>query len=334
MSSKNSRMRRVVVVGTGGTIAGSAAVAGQHYRAGVFSVEALLAAVPAVADVAEIRYEQLFNLDSVEFDLGRQLQIARGVAAIAAAPDVDGVVVTHGTDTMEETAYLLHLVLGTDTSVVMTGAMRAADVPGADGPANLLDAVCVAVDPAARGLGTLMVFGGQVHSGRDVSKRVGDRLDAFASDHGPLGQMSNGTFHHFLRPTRRFGRGGAFEIDRLPPGLPGVEILLGHPDLPAAICRAVVESGASGIVHAGPGAGNVSAPVASMLDDARRQGVVVVRASRTGAGLVTRDGVFPDSAHDWVAAGDLNPYKSRVLLALALTRTRDTNRIQSFFDTH
>ncbi|WP_168582143.1 asparaginase [Gephyromycinifex aptenodytis] len=325
----------VVILGTGGTIAGSTAAAlGHHYTAGVLSIEELLASAPGLADIAQLRCQQLFSLDSVELDLPRQLQLARRVAQIAADPDVDGVVITHGTDTMEESAYLLHLLVGTDKPVVLTGAMRPADAPGADGPANILDAVTVAASPAAHGLGTLVVFGGAVHSGREVSKRISSRLDAFDSFHGPLGDVSEQGLLLYGRPARRFGADSAFELASLPESLPSVELLLSHPDMPASICRAILDSGAAGIVHAGPGGGNVATPVARMLDEARERGVVVVRSSRVGAGVVARNGAVSDTEHGWVAAGDLNPFKARVLLALALTQTSDVATIQRLFDTH
>lgn len=337
MSAQNtaSALPHVVLVGTGGTIAGSAAAAsGQHYTAGVVSVDDLLASVPGIDNIARLRCEQVFSVDSVELDLPGQLQLARRLAQIVANADVDGVVVTHGTDTMEESAYLIHLLLDTDTPVVLTGAMRPADGPGADGPANLLDAITVAASPEARGLGTLVVFGGAVHSGREVSKRIANRLDAFDSVHGPLAEVAGGRLLLYGRPVRRFGASGAFDLAALPATLPGVEILLTHPDMPASMCTAIVASGAAGIVHAGPGGGNVSTPVAAMLDNARHEGLVIVRSSRAGAGFVSRNGAICDTDRGWVAAGDLNPFKARVLLALALTQTHDPAAIQDIFDTH
>lgn len=325
----------IVIVGTGGTIAGSsAAAADHHYTAGVLSVDDLLASAPGLQDIAELSCEQLFSLDSVELDLDTQLALARRVAQIVRDPQVDGVVLTHGTDTMEESAYLLHLLLRTETPVVLTGAMRPADDPGADGPANLLDAVTVAASERARGLGTLVLFGGAVHSGREVSKRIANRLDAFESFHGPLGEVAGGTLHLYQRPARRFGEASAFDLEALPQTLPAVEYLLAHPGMPAAICEAIVTSGAAGIVHAGPGGGNVASPIIEMLDRAREAGVVVVRSSRVGAGVVGRDGSVSDTEHGWIAAGDLNPFKARVLLALALTMTQEAARIQDIFDTH
>lgn len=326
----------ILICATGGTIAGSAAaVDDQHYKAGVFSVETLTGAVPGLGDRVDLRTEEFFALDSVDLTLADRVRLARHLQEVLDGDDApDGIVVTHGTDSMEETAYVLHLLLDTEVPVVLTGAMRPADDPGADGPANLADAVAVAADPAARGLGTLVVFGGQVLGARDVTKRTAGRLDAFECLHGPLGHVLEGRLVVGARPARAFGPTSVFRPSDLPDPLPAVEILVSHPEMTPELVRAVVRSGAAGLVHGGPGGGNVSRPVVAMLDEAHRDGLVVVRASRLGFGPTARNGDISDDEHDWVCAGDLPPVKARVLLALALTRTRDTAELQRLFDTH
>lgn len=335
-TSTTSGRPRILIVGTGGTIAGtSAATDSQHYQAGVLSVDDLAAAVPGLADRVELSVEQVYSLDSVDLTLHNRVSLARRLSKVLRADDrPDGVVVTHGTDSMEETAYALHLLLDTDVPVVLTGAMRPADDPGADGPANLADAVTVAADPQAKGLGTLVVFGGQIHGARDITKRHAGRLDAFESLHGPLGHVLDGNVVIGARPARAYGAAGVFRVDELPETLPAVEIVTTHPETNPAIIRAIVDAGTAGLVHAGPGGGNVAGTVATMLDEARAAGVVVARASRLGSGLTTRNGDISDDLHDWVCAGDLPPHKARVLLALALTRTSATAELQTLFDTH
>ncbi|GMA40612.1 asparaginase [Mobilicoccus caccae] len=327
---------RILIVGTGGTIAGSSAATDtQHYQAGVLSVEDLTAAVPGLADRVELQVEQLFSLDSVDLTLDHRLSLARRLDEVLGGTDrPDGVVVTHGTDSMEETAYVLHLLLDTEVPVVLTGAMRPADDPGADGPANLADAVTVAAHPLARGLGTVVVFGGQIHGARDITKRHAGRLDAFESLHGPLGHVLDGQVVIGARPARNFGATSAFRVGDLPATMPAVEVLLTHPEMTPSIVLAVIDSGAAGIVHAGPGGGNVSATVAALLDAARQAGIAIVRTSRVGSGLTTRNGSVSDDEHDWVCGGDLPPHKARVLLALALTATAETAELQTLFDTH
>lgn len=323
---------RIVIVATGGTIAGLAAGSqGRAYRPGALSAEALVAAVPGLAELAELRCRAVFALDSVDLDLPRQAELAAVVAAELADPGVDGVVVTHGTDTLEESAYLLHLSLTSDKPVVVVGSMHPADAVSADGPGNLLGAVRVAADPGASGLGTLVVVGQDVYTARGLRKVDTVRTAAFSGRHTALAEVVAGQVLWYARPVRSRG---TFAIEDLPESLPLVELLVSRADLPTEVVAALVAGGARGIVHLGPGSGNVPAAVAAALDRARRAGVVVVRASRVAAGPVSRNGAVDDDAHDWVAAGDLSPYQARVLLALALTRTSQTGQIQQYFDTH
>jgi len=331
MSRQQAKRPRILVVGTGGTIAGSSAGAqGHHYVAGELSVGSLLDAVPALADVADLNGEELFRVDSVEMDLQRQLTLARRVAQAMDDPAVDGVVITHGTDTMEETAYLVHLTVATRKPVVLVGAMRPADATSADGPANLLGAVRVAATQEAAAYGVLVVVGDEVHGARDVRKEHTTRVNAFGSAHGPLGELGIDGVHFRSRPTRG---AGAFDVRDLAE-LPAVEVVMTHPAQPRSIVDAVVASGVRGIIHVGPGAGNVASGVTDLLDEARRAGIVVVRSARVGRGAVRRNDAVADDAHDWVAGDDLPPFKARILLALALTRTDDTAEIQRLFDTY
>lgn len=329
---------RVLVLGTGGTIAGSGASAqGHSYVAGELPVEDLLAAVPALAEVARLRSESMFQVDSVEMDLPRQLVLARRVTAALADPEVDGVVITHGTDTMEETAYFLHLTVRTTKPVVLVGAMRPADATSADGPGNLLGAVRVAADPRTADWGVLVVVGEEVHGARDVRKEHTTRVAAFGSAHGPVGEIGLSGVQPRALPTRA---AAVFAADLADPerladvaDLPPVEVVVTHAAQPAAVLEAILATGVRGLVHVGPGAGNVSAGVAEVLDRAVARGVAVVRSSRVGRGAVHRNDAVPDDAHGWVAGDDLPPFKARILLALGLTRSADPAVLQRLFDT-
>lgn len=326
------RRPRLVFVGTGGTIAGTREGArGQEYRSGVLPLETVVGSVPGLAEVADIRFEELFQLDSVDLALRHQLALARRLEEIRAQGDVDGVIVTHGTDTLEDTAYLLDLVLPAGTPVVVVGSMRPADAASADGPASLLAAVRVATCPEAVGLGVLVVAGEEIHAGRDVRKQHTTRVNAFGSPHGPLGEVTGGVARFFVAPTRAHG---AFDLADLPENLPVVETVLGRADLPSQLIRVMADLDVDGVIHAGPGAGNVPATVARELAALRARGVVIVRTAQVGAGTVSRNGAVADDERDWVAGGDLPPGKARVLLTLALTVTRETARIQRIFDTY
>lgn len=336
---------RIVVIGTGGTIAGSIAAGadeGVSYQAGIVSIGDLLAAVPGLAEVAEVEYEQFCQIDSCDMTLDIQLALARRVAAVHERADVDGVVITHGTDTLEETAYLLHLLVSSPAPTVLTGAMRPADAPGADGPINLLAAVRTALAPPSAGFGALVVLDGTIHSARDVRKTHTSRVGAFASPYGPLGEVTHVGATYVVRPVDHPGAAGthyaagaldSFDVTTID-ALPPVEVVYGRAGLPGRVLQGYVESGARGLVYVGHGAGNVPLDLRPELARIAAAGIPVVRASRVGTGFVERDDAVPDRVLGLVAAGDLTPAKARILLSLALTRTTDPARIQGLFDAH
>ena len=326
----------VVVLGTGGTITGVAAVTElQDYQAGVLSIADVLSDIPELSDIAKVSSEQLFNIDSVEVDVPQLLAIARSVDAHLSRDDVDAIVITHGTDTLEETAFFLNLVVPSTKPIVVVGAMRPADARSADGPKNLIDAIAVAASPAAHDQGVLVVFGEEVFAGRDVMKQHVAHTGAFGSPFGALGEVVGTTPRFYRAVTRRHTATSAFSIrDLAGTTLPAVEVVHSHADMPLSILDAVLDSGAAGLVHVGPGGGNIPSRVVDWLDGARAGGLAVVRAARVPGGVIGRNGVLPDDVHGWVAADDLTPPKARLLLALALTQTTDVSAIQSLIWAH
>ncbi|MDR1969301.1 MAG: asparaginase [Burkholderiaceae bacterium] len=326
----SSSRPRVAIVATGGTIAGAGAGGvAVAYRAAVAPVQQLMAAVPAVQALADLRAEQLLQIDSCDFTDGRLLQLARRVAALCAQDDVDGVVVTHGTDTLEESAWLLHLTVPSRKPVVLTGAMRAATAPSADGPGNLLHAVAVAAHPSSAGRGALIVMNGQIYSGRDAAKTYAAGLDAFTSPHGALGLVADGAPRWYRALTRPHTIDSAFAIDRID-ALPLAGIVAGHGNMRPEPYRAWAAAGARAIVHAGFGNGTVPTPLVPVLRDLCQRGIRIVRASRAG-GLVIRNAHFDDDACGSVAAEDHTPQRARLLAALALTQTQDAGEMQAVF---
>ncbi|MBR5381143.1 MAG: asparaginase, partial [Oscillospiraceae bacterium] len=274
---------RVVVLATGGTIAGCASSAAETavYRAGVLGVDALLSAVPELRDHAEITGEQLCNIDSKDMTDEIWLRLACRVNAILAADEADGVVITHGTDTMEETAYFLTLTLKSEKPVVLTGAMLPATATGADGPRNLLDAVRVAACPASAGKGVLVVMNGEIHAARDVTKAHTQKIDAFISPTvGRLGVLDADGPVFSGAPLRCHTVRSEFDAGPLP----RVDILYGHESDDGALVEAAVRAGAQGIVYAGMGNGSIPAGAEKALAEAAAGGIVVVRSSRTGNG--------------------------------------------------
>jgi glutamin-(asparagin-)ase len=322
---------RIAVVATGGTIAGSAADAtdATGYRAATTGIAELLTAIPALARVAEIRGEQFAQIDSSDMTDSLLIALARRVQDLADNEDVDGIVLTHGTDTLEETAYFLHLALATDKPVVLVGSMRPPTALSADGPRNMYAALVTAASPRLRGQGVLVVMNDEIHSARDVSKVSSQRLDAFASPYGPLGVVSDGTPQLYRSVARPHTTATEFAI---PDSLPRAAVLFAHSGLDESHVAALGDYDV--IVHAGFGNGTVSARLVDALEAARARGTLVVRASRTGSGTLTTIGASRDVVNGWVVVSDQNPQRARLLAALALTVTRDPVEIQRMFSTY
>ena len=326
---------RIAVLATGGTIAGSAADAANTsgYQAGVVGVDRLLEAVPVLSGVAQIQPEQVASIDSKDMALALWATLAQRVNALLASDDIDGVVITHGTDTLEETAYLLHLTVKSTKPVVLTAAMRPSSALSADGPLNLLNAVTVAASQAAHGQGVLVAFNNRIHSARDVVKTSTYAVDAFQSPEvGALGWVQDGRVEFQRKVVRPHTVDTEFVIGTK---WPNVEIVVSYAGASRIGVDALVAAGVRGIVVAGTGNGSIHASVQQALADAVSQGVVVVRSSRVGSGHVMRNGAASDDALGFVTAGSLNPYKARVLLMLALAAGgTGPVALQKIFDTY
>ena len=306
---------RIVILATGGTIAGLGQLGKDTgYQSGSLPVEALIKGNPKLAEVADIRAEQVCNLNSDDITSEIWIELANRINTLAAEPDTEGFVVTHGTDTLEETAYFLNLTVKTDKPVVVTGAMRPATADAPDGPATLLMAVEVASSAANRGKGVLVAFAGAVVPARAAVKRHTAALDAVASD---------GT--EALAATRLHTSGTEFDISGLKT-LPKVSVLYFATDADPALARYAANN-SDGIVIAGAGAGEFSIAWRNVIEKCK---VPVVVSSRTGCGPVLQETMCQGA----IAAGTLQPAKAAVLLRLALTKTRDTNEIIRIFNTY
>lgn len=302
----------VVVVGTGGTIAGTAARADDHvgYQAGQLEAAALVAAVPALAAQA-LEAETLAQLDSCDMDHATWLRLRSRLQQLLARPEVAGVVVTHGTDTLEETAYFLHRTLDAPKPVVLTAAMRPASALSADGPQNLCDAVTLARTPGARGV--LAVLGGKVYAGADLRKVHGYRVDAFdAGDAAPLGVIEDGRLRCFRTWPAPALHPAAAALGQSE-GWPAVEIVTSHAGARGAVIDALAQAGARGIVIAGTGNGSVHRELVAAARRAVAAGVAVRRASRCQLGGVV--GARPDALP---SAGVLSAPQARIELLLDL----------------
>lgn len=328
-----SQLPRIAILGTGGTIAGAVAT-GVGYQSGRLTIAQTLAALPDMSGCARISVEQVANVGSQTIHYEIWAALARRVQALADSGEVDAVVITHGTDTLEETACFLSLTVSTLLPVVLTGAMRPAHALGADGIANVCHAIAVAACPDARGRGVLVVMNEQIHSARDVQKMAANGLAAFASpNRGGVGRVLGNTavFHCAALPQRSMQSPFAAFSGSAPAV---VSILYSHGDLDIRLVKAMLALNPDGIVLAGVGDGNTTDSTLLMLGEASGKGVAVVRASRTGSGDVMRNVEIDDDEYGFIAARDLNPQKARILLMLALQKTRDSNVIQDFFNNY
>ena len=310
-------MNRLLLLATGGTIAGCAddSATLNDYTAGVLGGDALLAAVPQLQDLATITVEQVANVDSADllFEHWRAL-VARIRDAFAADPELAGVVITHGTNTLEETAWLLQLLIDDPRPVVLVGAMRPATALSADGPLNLLQAVQVALSPVARGYGVLVVMDGQIHGAQRVTKVATQGVGAFASPgSGPLGRVDDFGVHLPMAS-------GSWQVPfaglALPEQWPQVPIVYGSVEPEPLLLTACLNARVPGLVFTGTGAGQLSAAERSALQAWSGKRPLMLRANRCGSGPVHSHS--NDARLGLLPAGSLNPQKARVLLLLCL----------------
>jgi glutamin-(asparagin-)ase len=323
---------RVVVLATGGTIAGAGAtvVNSATYQAAKVPVDKLIAGVPELADVAQVRGEQVFQIASESFTNDKLVTLGKRVSALLKDEAVDGVVITHGTDTLEETSFFLNLVVKSDKPVVVVGSMRPGTAMSADGMLNLYNAVVLAGSPTARGKGVLVAMNDEIHSGRDVAKRINIKTNAFNSQWGPLGMVVEGKTYWFRLPAKRHTASSEFDIDKID-ALPEVQIVYGSGNMSLEQYQAVQRAGAKAVVHAGTGNGSVANYAVDALRGLRAAGINVIRSSRVADGFVLRNSEQPDDKYDWVVAHDLNPQKAKILAAVALTKTADPKELQRIF---
>lgn len=318
----------VRLIATGGTIANRAT--------GRLTASELTALVPALHRVARVESEQFSNRPSSDLTLEDWLALGRRINELfAQRSDLAGVVVTSGTDTLEETAYFLHLTVRDPRPVVVVGSMRPPSTPGYDGIANLRQAFRVAAEPASRARGVLVVLNSEIHSAREATKSDAQRLDTFsARGYGRLGVVDQDRVVYYRRSERRHTTDSEFDLSTIA-SLPRVDVLLAYQGASGALIRAAVDAGAAGVVIAAAGAGSTSRSQRAAIEDALARGIPVVVTTRTGSGrVVAQDApALPSErgARGRIMGEDLSPVKARVLLMLALTRTRDHRKLQQMF---
>ncbi|WP_317948465.1 type II asparaginase [Campylobacter jejuni] len=318
---------RIAILGTGGTIAGfiDSTIATTGYTAGAIDIDVLIKAVPQIRDLADISWEQIANIDSSNMCDEIWLRLAKKIAKLF-AEGIDGVVITHGTDTMEETAYFLNLTIKSDKPVVLVGAMRPSTAISADGPKNLYNAVALVANKEAKNKGVMVAINDKILSARGVVKTHSLNVDAFSSpDFGDLGYIVDGKVFFYNNVTKAHAKNAPFDVSKLT-SLPKVDILYSYSnDGSGVAAKALFEHGTKGIVVAG----SIHKNQKDVLKELLKKGLKVVVSSRVVAGCVAVSD--SDEKLGFISAEDLNPQKARVLLILALTKTSDPKKIQEYF---
>ena len=322
----------IVILATGGTIAGAAATGTQAgYTSGAVTIDAMINAVPGIKDLANLKGEQISNVGSQDMSFDILLKVAKRINDLAKSNDVDGIVITHGTDTMEESAFFLNLTVKTDKPVVLVGSMRPSTAVSADGPLNLYNAVGVAADPKAKGRGVLVVMNDWIQGAHSLTKTSTTAVQTFMSPlRGLVGTANYGKNDFFTSPEWRHTTQSEFDISGVTQ-MPRVDIIYASVDMSPDLINCAVENGAKGIVIAGVGNGNMNKAALDAAANAVKKGVVVVRSSRVPTGSVGRNVEIKDDEMGFIASDELNPPKARILLSLALLRKHTPEEMQELF---
>ncbi|WQU28216.1 type II asparaginase [Helicobacter pylori] len=321
----------IALLATGGTIAGSGASASSgSYKSGELGIKELLKAIPSLNKIARIQGEQISNIGSQDMNEEVWFKLAKRAQELLDDSRIQGVVITHGTDTLEESAYFLNLVLRSTKPVVLVGAMRNAASLSADGALNLYNALSVAIDEKSANKGVLVVMDDSIFSAREAIKTHTTHTSTFkALNSGAIGSVYYGKTRYYMQPLRKHTIESEFSLSQLKTPLPKVDIIYTHAGMTPDLFQASLKSHAKGVVIAGVGNGNVSAGFLKAMQEASQMGVVIVRSSRVGSGEVT-SGEIDDKA--FITSDNLNPQKARVLLQLALTKTNNKEKIQEMFE--
>jgi L-asparaginase len=327
--------KNIVILATGGTIAGAAATGTQAgYTSGQVKIDAMVNSVPGIKDLANIKGEQIANVGSQDMSFDILLTLAKRINELLNSGAADGIVITHGTDTMEESAYFLNLTVKSEKPVVLVGSMRPSTAVSADGPLNLYNAVAVAADPKSQGRGVLVVMNDQIHGAHSLTKTSTTDVQTFQSPiRGLVGVVAYGKSDFYNNPMWKHTSGSEFDISQVTK-LPRVDIIYADVDTPPDLIDASVANGAKGIVIAGVGNGNMNKAAVDACAKAVKKGVVVVRSSRVATGLVGRNVELNDDELGFIASDELNPQKSRILLSLALLKPRSASELQQMFGTY
>lgn len=328
----SAQLPRVIILATGGTIAGAGTSSDRAgYTAGKIPIDDLIGSIPTVKKIANITGEQVASVGSQDMTIDIWKKLAVRANEIFAKNEADAIVVTHGTDTQEETGYFLDLLVASEKPVVLTGSMRPATAISADGPKNLYDAITVAINPKSKGRGVLISFNEGIFDAREVMKLSTTKVNAFGSPNsGPIGQVYDGKVEYYSSSMREVNVKTPFAV-KPDTQLPRVDIVYMYADASSDMIDMLVSKKVQGIVIAGVGNGNFNKAYMDAVKRAVSAGVVVCRASRTPSGRVVLEDEINDDELGTIVSDDLTPQKARVLLMLGLTKTKDRKALQQYF---
>ena len=332
LAQANAQLPRVIILATGGTIAGAGASADRAgYTAGKIPIDDLIGAIPTVKKIATITGEQIASVGSQDMSIEIWKKLAIRINEIIAKKEADGIVVTHGTDTQEETSYFLDLVVPSEMPVVLTGSMRPSTAISADGPKNLYDAITVAINPKSKGRGVLVSFNEGIYDGREVMKMSTTFTNAFGSPNtGAIGHAYDGKVEYYANAVRERNPASPVTITATTK-FPRVDIVYMYADAPSDMIDMLVAKKVDGIVIAGVGNGNFNKTYMDAVKKAVAAGVLVCRASRTPSGRVVLHDEINDDELGTIVSDDLTPQKARILLMLGLMKTKDKKQLQEIF---
>ncbi|MCD7948672.1 MAG: asparaginase [Erysipelotrichaceae bacterium] len=324
-------MKTIAIVATGGTIAG-VGKAGKTvaYHAGEININQIIESIPMLKDLANIKEYQVLNVDSNEMNPYRWIELSKTINELLSNNNIDGVVVTHGTDTLDETAYYLTLTINSHKPVVITGAMRPASATSTDGPFNLYEAVALAIHNEAYGQGVMGVFSSTIYSGRDIQKVNNFKVDAFDQKAlGCLGYMQDQEVYFYSKTFKKHTYLSRFSKQDIKE-LPNVGIVYFYAGASSQILYDMAHYH-QGIIITGSGSGNYSQEWLKAIEDLSQQGTIFVRCSRVTQGIIFNDEIF-DPHHLCIPGNTLTPQKARVLLMLSLSQTHDIDEIRHIFN--
>ena len=324
------KVPNIVILATGGTIAGAAESGTQSgYTSGQMNIDAMIKAVPGIEKLANIKGEQLSNVGSQDISFDIWIKLAKRINELLKSDDVDGIVVTHGTDTMEETAYFLNLTVNSNKPVVLVGSMRPSTAVSADGPLNLYNGVALAANPEAKGRGVLVTLNDDIHGAAAITKTSTTDVQTFMSPYkGQIGTINYGVADFFRGPDKKNTTGSEFAGMNIT-SFPRVDIIYACADMPADL---ISSSKAKGLVIAGVGNGNMNGASLEAAQAAASKGVYVVRSTRVPTGSVGRNVEVNDDTSGFIASSTLNPSKARILLMLCILKGKSVAETQKAFN--